>query len=80
VVVAVGLTLVDPLAEVDVNVPGVIARLVAPEVDQLKVLLAPGVMLAGLAVNELITGMLAVARVTVAEAVTEPAVLVAVRV
>ena len=53
--------------------------LVAPEVDQLKVLLDPGEMLAGLAANELIVGSADEDTVTVAEAVTEPAALVAVK-
>jgi hypothetical protein len=56
VVVAVGLTLVEPLAEVDVNVPGEIEILDAPVVDQLSVLLLPDFMLAGLAVKEVIVG------------------------
>ena len=55
-VVAVGLTLVEPLADVEVNVPGVMAMLVAPLTDQLSVLLEPEVMLVGLAVKELIVG------------------------
>jgi len=57
-VVAVGLTLVEPLAEVEVKEPGEIAILVAPEVVQLRVLLEPELMLVGLAVNELIVGLL----------------------
>jgi hypothetical protein len=80
VVVAVGLTLVEPLAWVDVNVPGVMATLVAPLVAQLSVLLAPEVTLVGLAVNELIVGLLAEFTVTVSVDVVEPAVLVAVSV
>jgi len=56
VVVAVGLTLVEPLADVDVNVPGVMAILVAPVVAQLSVLLEPEAMLVGLAVKEVIVG------------------------
>jgi hypothetical protein len=56
VVVAVGLTLVDPLAEVDVNIPGVIEMLVAPEVAQLSTVLAPAEMLPGLAENDEIAG------------------------
>jgi hypothetical protein len=79
-VVAVGLTFVDPLADEEVNVPGVMAILVAPVVAQLSVLLDPEVMLVGLAVKELITGLLAVFTVTVAVEVVEPAALVAVRV
>ena len=49
--------LVEPLADAEVNVPGVMARLVAPVVAQLSVLLAPEVMLAGSAVKEVIVGM-----------------------
>ena len=51
-VVAVGLTLVEPLAIVDVNVPGVMERLVAFVIAQLSVLLAPEFMLAGFAVKD----------------------------
>jgi len=80
VVVAVGLTLVEPLADVEVNVPGVMARLVAPVVDQLSVLLEPEVILVGMAVKELIIGLLAVFTVTVSVDVVEPAALVAVSV
>jgi flagellar biosynthesis protein FliR len=80
VAVADGLTLVDPLADVEVNVPGVMARLVAPVVAQLSVLLEPEVIFVGLAVNELITGLLAAFTVTVSIEVVEPAALVAVRV
>jgi hypothetical protein len=80
VVVAVGLTLVDPLADVEVNDPGVMAMLAAPVVAQLSVLLDPEVMVVGLAVKELITGLLAVLTVTVTVDVAEPPALVAVRV
>jgi len=81
VVVAVGLTLVEPLPDVDVNVPGVMARLVAPVVAQLSVLLEPELMPVGLAVNELIVGLLpAVLTVTVSVDVVAPAALVAVSV
>jgi len=80
VVVAVGLTFVEPLADVDVNVPGVMARLVAPVVAQLNVLLEPEVMLVGLAVKELIAGLLTPFTVMVSVDVVEPAVLVAVSV
>jgi hypothetical protein len=80
VVVAVGLTVVEPLAEVDVNVPGVMAILVAPVVTQLSVLLEPELMLVGLAVKELIVGLLGAFTVTVTVDVTEPAALVAVSV
>ena len=80
-VVVVGLTLVEPLAAVEVNVPGVMAMLVAPVVIQLNVLLEPCVIVPGLAVKEVMTGLLTAAfTVTVTAAVTEPAVLVAVSV
>jgi hypothetical protein len=39
VVVSVGLRLVEPLAAVEVNVPGTIEMLVAPLVTQLSLLL-----------------------------------------
>ena len=79
-VVAVGLTLVEPLADVEVNVPGVMASLLAPVVTQLSVLLEPEVIREGLAVKELISGLLAVSTVTVSVDVVEPAALVAVSV
>ncbi len=55
-VVAFGLKLVEPFADVDVNVPGVMAMLVDPEVAQLTVLLEPELMVVGFAENELIDG------------------------
>ncbi len=55
-VVTVGFTLINPLADVDVNVPGVMAILAVPLVDQLSVLLEPEFMLSGTAANELIVG------------------------
>jgi hypothetical protein len=76
----VGLTLVEPVADVDVKVPGVMAILVAPVVAQFSVLLEPEVMLVGLAVKESITGLLGVVTVTISVDVVEPAVLVAVSV
>lgn len=54
--VAVGLTLVEPLPAADVNVPGVMAILVAPVAAQLSVLLVPEFMLVGFAANEAIVG------------------------
>jgi hypothetical protein len=77
-----GLTLVEPLAELDVNVPGVIAIVVAPAVIQLSVLLEPDLMLVGLAVKELMVGFepVVAVTVTVAVAVVEPEALVAVSV
>ena len=78
---AVGLTLVEPLAEGEVNVPGVIAIVVAPLVAQLKLLLEPALILVGFAENELIVGLLPAAfTVTVTVIVVEPAELVAVSV
>jgi len=56
VVVAVGFMLIEPLAEVDVNVPGAMAILVAPAAAQLSVLLVPEFTLAGSAVKEVIVG------------------------
>jgi hypothetical protein len=48
--------LVEPLADVDVNDPGVMPILVAPVAAQLSVLLAPELMLAGFAVKEAMAG------------------------
>ena len=62
----------------DVNVPGVMAIDAAPLVVQLKVLLEPEVIVAGLGVKELIVGR--VLTVTVCVEVTEPAASVAVSV
>jgi hypothetical protein len=56
VVVEVGLTLVDPLADVDVKLPGVMAMLAAPVVTQFRVLLDPDVMPVGLAAKDVIAG------------------------
>ena len=78
VVVAIGFTPVDPLADVDVNVPGVMAMLAAPEVTQLRVLLAPELTVVGLAVNEVIDGTVGALTVTADVAVTDPAAFVAV--
>jgi hypothetical protein len=81
VVVAVGDTLVEPLADVEVNEPGVMLMLVAPLVDQLNVLLLPEVIVVGLAVNELIVGFVGAGlTVTVTVLVAEPALSVAVSV
>jgi hypothetical protein len=76
----VGLTLVEPVADVEVNVPGVMARLVAPVVAQLSVLLEPDVMLAGFAVKDVMTGLVGALMVMVSDEVDEPATLVAVSV
>jgi hypothetical protein len=65
---------------VDVNVPGVIAMLVAPDVAQLRALPEPELMPAGLAVNELIVGFGgfdSVVTTIVVFAVVEPAAFVA---
>ena len=48
--------LVEPLADADVNVPGVMAILVAPAAAQLSVLLVPEFTLVGSAVKEVIVG------------------------
>jgi hypothetical protein len=67
---------------VDVNVPGLIAILVAPLVTQLSVLLEPKLIPVGLAANELMVGAPGVPAltVTVAVDVLDPAALVAVNV
>ena len=77
-----GLTLVEPLADVDVKVPGVIAMLVAPAAAQLSMLLEPELMVVGLAVKELMVGLLGAFGVTVTLAVevVEPVAFVAVSV
>jgi glucose dehydrogenase len=54
--VVVGLTVVEPLAVVEVKVPGVMAMLVAPVVVQVSVLLEPELTLVGLAVKEATLG------------------------
>ena len=79
-VVAVGLTFVEPLADVDVKVPGVMAILVAPVVAQLSVLLDPEVIPVGFAVNELITGLPGAFTLMVSVDAVEPAALLAVSV
>jgi hypothetical protein len=80
-VVAGGITLVEPLAEVEEKPPGLMPMLVAPVVAQLSVLLPPAVMLARFALNELIAGFgFAAVTVTLVVLVTEPALLVAVSV
>jgi hypothetical protein len=74
----VGFTVNVPLGESDLNVPGVMAMMVAPVVAQVSLLLAPVSMLAGLAVNAVIVGGLVT--VTVTAAWPEPADVVAVSV
>ena len=56
VVVAVGLTVTEPLAEVDEILPGEIVRLVAPVVTQLRVVLDPATIELVLAENDPMTG------------------------
>jgi len=51
-----GLTLVEPLAEVEVKDPGVMAMDRAPLVAQLRVLLVPEFTVVGFAANEVIVG------------------------
>lgn len=48
--------LVEPLADGDVNVPGVMAILVAPAAAQLSVLVVPELMLVGFAAKDVIVG------------------------
>lgn len=79
-VVAVGLTLVEPLADAEVKLPGVMAMLDASVVAQLSELLEPEVMLVGLAVKELMVGLLALVTVMVTVDVAVPTALVAVSV
>jgi hypothetical protein len=71
---------VEPLAALDVKLPGVMLMLAAPDVAQLKVLLDPALMVAGLAVNEPMLGLPPVFTVTVVVDVIEPAPFVAVSV
>jgi len=80
VVVAAGLTFVEPLADVELNDPGAMAILVAPVVAQLSELLDPNVMVVGFAVKELIVGLPGALTVRVSEDVVEPAELAAVSV
>ena len=71
----------EPLAKVEVNPPGLMLTLAAPVVAQLNVLLAPALMLAGLAVNDVIAGLdVAAATFTVTVPVTDPALFDAVSV
>jgi hypothetical protein len=78
-VVTVGDTTSVPLAAVDVNVPGVMVKLVAPVAEKASVLLIPNGMLGGLQVNETYFGG-PTTTVTVTVAVTEPLAFVAVNV
>ena len=48
--------LVEPLADVDVNVPGVIAILAAPAAAQLSVLVVPEFMVVGFAKKDVMVG------------------------
>jgi len=56
VVVAVGLTVVEPLADDELKLPGEIEIVVAPLVAQLRVALAPELMLVGFAAKEVTEG------------------------
>jgi hypothetical protein len=56
-VVVAGITFVDPFADAEVNVPGVMAIVEAPLVDQASMLLAPELIPEGLAVKEAIAGI-----------------------
>ena len=75
--------MVDPLSDVEVNVPGVIAMLVAPLTIQFNVLLLPELIVVGAATKEVMVGLLSVVpvlTVTVAVDVADPELFVAVRV
>lgn len=56
-VVALGVTLIEPLARLDVKVPGVMATRVAPLDVQLNVLLVPALTLVGFAAKALMVGI-----------------------
>jgi hypothetical protein len=72
---------VEPLADVEVNDPGVIAMLVAAVVAQLSVLLEPALTLVGFAVKEVTVGLAdAAVTVTVVIEVVKPVEFVAVSV
>ena len=51
-----GLTVVEPLAVVEVKAPGAMAMLVTPPAAQVSVLLEPELMLVGLAAKEVMVG------------------------
>jgi hypothetical protein len=55
-VVEAGLTLAVPVSDVEVKFSGAMAMLVAPVTAQLSVVLAPEVIVVGLAVKEVTTG------------------------
>lgn len=57
--VAVGFTLVEPLANVEVKVPGVMETLTAPVVTQLRELVEPKLIALGVALNEVMAGFAA---------------------
>jgi len=76
-VVAVGLTLTDPIAEPDEKPPGLMAMLVASVVSQASVLLVPSRIFGGLALNEWIIGFCGTVTITFAVFVTVPALFVA---
>ena len=63
-----------------VVVPGVMAIFVAPDADQLRVVLEPCATVAGDAAKELMVGTVGGVTVTLAIAVVSPAALVALRV
>ncbi len=54
--VVVGLTLVEPLAKVEVKFPGVMAIVVAPLVAQLSIALVPEFIVVGFAPNDKMAG------------------------
>jgi hypothetical protein len=80
VVVSVGPTLTDPVAELDEKLPGLIEMLVVLLDAQLSVLLEPSRIFAGLALNELIVGFGGAVTITFTVAVTVPSLFLAFRV
>jgi hypothetical protein len=80
VVVAVGLTFIDPVSELEENPPGLIEMLVVLVVAQLSVLLEPSRILGGLALNELIIGFSGAVTITFSVFATVPALFLALRV
>lgn len=80
VVVVVGATMIDPFAAVELAPTGEIVTEVAPLVVQLSVSEAPVATMLLLAVNALMVGGGGGVTVIVTDAVTEPALLVAVSV
>jgi hypothetical protein len=73
--VAVGVTLVVPLAKTDVYPPGLMLMVVAPVVAQARVLLPPALMPAGLAAKEAMVGDVTLPEVGPLTAPAQPAAI-----